>query len=106
MRDDSTEILFQSFLQEALVSSSGMERGVHSLMLSIQQMTLPTTAYEIIILVQNTLVSRDSPKLNKIKIKVTTRNTATLVSSVKKNNNSLLPPLFFAHCTGSPSPRE
>ena len=36
MRDDSAEILFQSFLQEALVSSSGMGRDVHSLMLSIQ----------------------------------------------------------------------
>ena len=36
MRDDSAEILFQSFLREALVSSSGMGRSVHSLMLSIQ----------------------------------------------------------------------
>ena len=36
MRDDSAEILSQSFLQEALVSSSGMGRDVHSLMLSIQ----------------------------------------------------------------------
>ena len=36
MRDDSAEILFQSFLQEALVSSSGMGRVVRSLMLSIQ----------------------------------------------------------------------
>ena len=35
MRDDSVEILFQSFLQEALVSSSGMGRDVHTLMLSI-----------------------------------------------------------------------
>ena len=35
-RDDSVEILFQSFLQKALVSSSGMGRDVHSLMLSIQ----------------------------------------------------------------------
>ena len=31
MRDDSAEILFQSFLQEAIVGSSGMDRGVHSL---------------------------------------------------------------------------
>ena len=37
MRDDSAEVLFQSFLQEALVSGSGMGRDVHSLMLSIQQ---------------------------------------------------------------------
>ena len=37
MRDDSVEILFQSFLQKALVSSSGMGRDVHSLMLSVQQ---------------------------------------------------------------------
>ena len=36
MRDDSAEILFQSFLQEALVSSSGMGRYVHPLMLPIQ----------------------------------------------------------------------
>ena len=33
MRDDSAEILFQSFLQEALVSSSGMDRYVHCLTL-------------------------------------------------------------------------
>ena len=37
MRDDSAEILFQSFLQEALVSSSGMDSDVHSLMLSTIQ---------------------------------------------------------------------
>ena len=36
MKDDSAEILFQSFLQEVLVSSSGMGRDVHSLLLSIQ----------------------------------------------------------------------
>ena len=36
MRDDSAEILFQAFLQKTLVSSSGMGRDVHSLMLSIQ----------------------------------------------------------------------
>ena len=36
MKDDSAEILFQSFLQEALVSSSGIGRDVHSLMWSIQ----------------------------------------------------------------------
>ena len=34
--NDSDEIRFQSFLQEALVSSSSMGRDVHSLMLSIQ----------------------------------------------------------------------
>ena len=34
--DVSAEILFQYFLQEALVSSSGMVRDVHSLILSIQ----------------------------------------------------------------------
>ena len=32
IRDDSAEILFQSFLQKVLVSSSGMGRKVHSLM--------------------------------------------------------------------------
>ena len=31
MTDDSAEILFQSFLQEAIVSSSDMGRDVHSL---------------------------------------------------------------------------
>ena len=36
MRSDSAEILFQSFLLEALVSSPGMGRDVHSLMLSMQ----------------------------------------------------------------------
>ena len=36
LMDDSAEILFQSFLQEALVSSSGMGRDVQALMLSIQ----------------------------------------------------------------------
>ena len=36
MRDNSAETLFHSFLQEALVSSSGMGRDIHSLMLSIQ----------------------------------------------------------------------
>ena len=35
-RDDSPEILFQSFMQEALVRNSGVGRNVHSLMLSIQ----------------------------------------------------------------------
>ena len=35
MKDDSAEILCQSFQQEALVSSSGTGRYVHSLMLSI-----------------------------------------------------------------------
>ena len=36
MKDDSAEILFRSFLQEALVSSSGMGKDVHSVLLSIQ----------------------------------------------------------------------
>ena len=36
MRDDSAEILFQSFLQEALLSSSSMGKDARSLMLSIQ----------------------------------------------------------------------
>ena len=35
LRDNSAEILFQSFLKEATMSSSGMGRDVHSLMLSI-----------------------------------------------------------------------
>ena len=36
MRDDSAEILISSYLQEALVSTSGMVRDVHSLKLFIQ----------------------------------------------------------------------
>ena len=36
MTNDSAESLCQSFLQEAIVSSSGMSKNVHSLMLSIQ----------------------------------------------------------------------
>ena len=44
MRDDSAEILFHSFLQEAPVGSSGMGRDVYSLMLYIQNFFLPTTA--------------------------------------------------------------
>ena len=36
MRDDSAEILLQSFLQKTLVSSFAMGRDVHSLVLSIQ----------------------------------------------------------------------
>ena len=35
VRDDSAEILFQFFLQEAFVSSSGIGSDVRSLMLSI-----------------------------------------------------------------------
>ena len=36
LRNASTEILFQSFLQKAIVRSSGKGRDVHSLMLSIR----------------------------------------------------------------------
>ena len=36
MTDDSAENLFQLFLLEAVVSSSGMGREVHTLMLSVQ----------------------------------------------------------------------
>ena len=43
MRDDSAEIVFQSFLQEADVSSSSMGGAVHSLVLSIQQTTASPT---------------------------------------------------------------
>ena len=35
MRDDSAEILFQSFLRKAIVGSFGTDRDVHSLTLSI-----------------------------------------------------------------------
>ena len=37
---DSAEIIFQPFLHETLVSSSGMGRDVHSLMLSTASPTL------------------------------------------------------------------
>ena len=36
MKDDTAEILFQSFLQEAIMNSSGMGRDIHSLTSSIQ----------------------------------------------------------------------
>ena len=36
MTDDSADILFQSFLQQAVVSTSGMGRAVHFLTMSIQ----------------------------------------------------------------------
>ena len=36
MTDDSAETLFKRFLQEAILRSSGKDRDVHSLMLSIQ----------------------------------------------------------------------
>ena len=49
MRDDSAEIFFQSFMQEALVSSSGMGRDVHSLMMSIHHFLLPSTASPILL---------------------------------------------------------
>ena len=39
MRDKSAEILFQSFLREAIESSSSMVRDVHSLTLSIQHLS-------------------------------------------------------------------
>ena len=44
IRDDSVEILFQSFLQEALVSSSVMGREVHSFDVVHPAFPLPTTA--------------------------------------------------------------
>ena len=45
--DDSADFLFQSFLQEAIASSSGMDRDAHSFALSIQHFSLPTTASPI-----------------------------------------------------------
>ena len=38
MTDDSPEILFQSFLREAIVSSSGISKDVHCLTLSIKHL--------------------------------------------------------------------
>ena len=36
MRDDSAEVLYQSFLREAILSSSGMDKDIHSLTLSFE----------------------------------------------------------------------
>ena len=44
----SAEILFQSFLREAIVSSSGMGMIVHSFTLSIQRFLCRTTASPIL----------------------------------------------------------
>ena len=44
VRDDSADILFQSFLQEALVSSSGMARDLSSLNVVHPAFPLQTTA--------------------------------------------------------------
>ena len=41
MRENSAEIIFQSLLQEALVSESGMDRDVHSSILFIQHFISP-----------------------------------------------------------------
>ena len=41
MRDDSAEIPFQSFLQEAIGSSSGTDKDVHALPSSIQHFQFP-----------------------------------------------------------------
>ena len=38
LRDGSAEIMFQSFLWKAIVSSSGVDTDVHALMLSIQHL--------------------------------------------------------------------
>ena len=48
MSDDSVEITFRCFLQEAFVRSSGMGRDVHSLTLSIQLLPLPMAASPIL----------------------------------------------------------
>ena len=55
MRDDSAEILFQSFLREAMVSSSGMGRDGHSLTLSILQDALEDGFGKVV-------VARDMPE--------------------------------------------
>ena len=44
MREDSAEILLQSFLEGAIVSSSGMGRDVHFFDVVHQAFPLPTTA--------------------------------------------------------------
>ena len=44
MGDDSAEVLFQSFLQDALVSSSGMGRDVHLFDIVYPAFHLPATA--------------------------------------------------------------
>ena len=44
MSDDSVEILFQSFLREAFMSSSSMARDIHSFDVARPAFPLPTTA--------------------------------------------------------------
>ena len=51
MRDDLTVILFQSFLREAIISSSGMDRDAHSLQLFIQDFLCGSTILDTKILV-------------------------------------------------------
>ena len=46
MTDDSAEILFQSFLRDAIVSSSGTDRDVHSLTLAFPLPTTPSAAFQ------------------------------------------------------------
>ena len=44
-RDDSAEILFQSFLREAIVSHFGMSRDIHSLKLNIKNQAVTPSAH-------------------------------------------------------------
>ena len=44
MKGDSDEILFQSFVRQAIMCSSGMDKDAHPWMLSFQHLLLPTTA--------------------------------------------------------------
>ena len=50
VREDSAEILYRSFLQETTVSSAGMGRDVHSLMLPIQHWMLDSCVLNFLIL--------------------------------------------------------
>ena len=81
MRDDSAEILFQFFLQEALASSSGMGRDVHSLMLFIQLLLYERPITEITIVTLCTAVRSD----------IVTTSTAiannTKISAVKTSSS-------------------
>ena len=63
MRDDSAEILFQSFffffLREAIVNSYGMNRDVHSLMLSIVNISgMNRDAHSLLLSIQRFLCRR------------------------------------------------
>ena len=102
LRDDSAEILFQSCLQEALVSSSGTGRDVHSLMLSIQHflcrsrrrspsmVALKEGFGEIVVACDMPVsVSRQWPE--EVPVNPSARNSVFLISAFRVHSPSFLP---------------